>query len=225
MAPLIGVVAADPSRLSAAKTIVAHASEQGIEALVAAAVEMKEVGLGVADHLLGRRLIDHLNYLAPSLRWSRVSAVAARLGAAGDPQSIVALEALIQRPDEQSRREVVKGLSSVSGPAAERIFKHALHDPSADVASHAVRALAKSADPRSALTLITRLKELSIDTTDFALGSEIIVGLTRLPGSAVDEELARLAGRRSFIKRGHFGDVQDLVRQTMEVRTREGVSR
>lgn len=225
MAPLIGAVAADPSRLPVAKTIVAHASEQGLEALVGAAVELKEVGLGVADHLLGRRLIDHLNYLAPGLPGTSVAAVAARLADAGDPHSIASLDAFMQRPDEESRREVIKGLTSVSGPVAERIIMHALRDPSIDVAIHAIRVLANSGDPRVAVTLITRLKELSVDTTDFTLGSEIIVGLTRLPGSAVDEELVRLAGRRSFIKRGHFGEVQDLVRQTMEVRAREGVSR
>jgi hypothetical protein len=120
---------------------------------------------------------------------------------------------------------VVNGVAAAGGPAAVRILGGALRDSSSEVAIAAARNLCKSDAPGAADALIKRLGELDLDHSDFELAREIIAGLSRLADPAVDTELARIAGRRTLLKRGHYGEIQDAVRQAQEYRAKGGAAR
>jgi hypothetical protein len=222
MGALIRAVATDRALLPAARSIVRYASETGAPALATEAIALKSDGLEVAEALLGRRIIDQLNRIAPQLQWFQLAPVAERLARENDSHSALTLDTLMRRPDEQSRREVVAGAAAAGGPVAIRILSSALRDSSAEVSIQAARHLSKSGEPDAAALLIRRLGELDMDNVDFALGREIILSLARLSDPAVDQELARIAGRRALIKRGHYGEIQDLVRQVQGLRTKGG---
>ena len=125
----------------------------------------------------------------------------------------------MERPDEQSRREVVGALASVGGPLANRLLASALRDPRPETVTVAARAIARSGEPGSAALLAARLDELDIDRADYALAKELLGALARTPGSEADEVLAKLGSRRAFIKRGHFADIQALVAEAQRART------
>jgi hypothetical protein len=224
MAALVSAVAADPSLADTATDIVRHAGDSAGPSLVAEAILLKDEGIVVADSLLGRRVIDLLNAAAPETPWHLVGPVARRLAIAGDPHSIATVEALMQRPDEQSRREVVSALAAVPGPVANRLLANALRDPRPETVTVAARAIARSGEPGSAALLAARLGELDMDRGDFLLAKELIGALARTPEPAADDELAKLASRRSFMKRGHFGDVQSLVAEAQRAR-KGGIAR
>ena len=181
-------------------------------------IALKDEGIAVAEQLLGRRVIDLLNAAAPETPWHLLGPVVRRLAAEGDPHSIATIEALMERPDEQSRREVVAALASVQGPLANRLLAGALRDPRPETVAVAARAIARSGEPGSAALLAARLGELDIDRGDFPLAKELIGALARTPEPAADEALAKLGSRRSFIKRGHFADVQSLVAEAQRAR-------
>ncbi len=225
MEALIRVVTEDRALLPAARDIVRFASDTGAPALVTAGVALKTEGLEVTELLLGRRIVDQLNRIAPQLQWLQLASVAERLAKESDPRSMQTLDAFMHRPDEQSRREVVAGVAAAGGPVAARILETALRDPSSEVAILAARSLGRSGDPNAASLLVKRLGELDMDSTGFELAREIIASLSRLPDPAVDTELARIAGRRTLIKRGHYGEIQDLVRQSQEYRAKGGAAR
>lgn len=225
MEALVNAVVANRELAPAAVQIMRHAGESGASALVGTAIAHKEVGLEVADHLLGRRLIDLLHSAAPQAQWFQLKPIVTRLAEAGDPRSISAIETLLARPDEQSRREVATGLATIGTSASMRLLGVALRDPSPEVAMVAARTVAKSGAPGSAALLIARLAELDVDTGDFLLAREIITGLARVQDPATDAALSRLGSRRALIKRGHFTEIQQLVARAQAVRARQGVAR
>lgn len=218
MGALVKAVAADPSLADAASEIVQHSGDSAGPSLVAEAILLKDDGIAVADKLLGRRVIDLLNVAAPETPWHLVGPVAHRLAIEGDPRSIATLEALMDRQDEQSRRELIIALSSVRGPLANRLLSGALRDPRPETVAVAARAIARSGEPGSAALLGGRLAELDIDRGDYSLAKELIGALARTPGPEADDELAKLGSRRSFLKRGHFSDTQSLVAEAQRAR-------
>lgn len=222
MAALLQAVVEDPSRMALAREIVRHAGDAAASSLVAEAVNLKGPGLAAAEELLGRRLIDQLAQIAPRVQWYQLAPIVARLARENDNRSLQTVEALLKRPDEQSRREVATGLSEVGGGIAPRLLATALRDSSPEVAMVAARAIGRSSQPGAASLLGARLGEIDIDNTDFALGREIIAALTRLPGPEADEILAKLASRRTLIRRGRFSEVQDLVSQARAYRAKAG---
>jgi len=222
MSALIHAVAEDRSLLPDARDIARHAGESGPTALVAEAVGLKAEGIEIAEELLGRRVVDLLNQLAGQAQWFQLAPIVSRLAREGDPRSIATLEQLTRRPDEQSRREVATGLAALGGPIASRLLGNALRDQSAEVAIVAARAIAKSGQPEAGRLLAARLGELDIDNADFLIGRELIAALARTSGPEADEALSRLAARRTLIKRGHFAEVQDLVRQALQYRAQAG---
>ncbi len=218
MRALVKAVAADPSLVGEAREIVRYAGDSGGPPLVAEGIALKDEGLAVAEQLLGRRVIDLLNAAAPDIPWHLLGPVVRRLAAEGDPHSIATIEALMERPDEQSRREVVAALVSAQGPQANRLLAGALRDPRPETVTVAARAIARSGEPGSAALLAARLGELDIDRGDFLLAKELIGALARTPEPAADEALAKLGSRRSFMRRGHFADVQSLVAEAQRAR-------
>ncbi len=222
MDALVNAVVANPEIESVAIQIVRHAGDASGAALVAAAIAHKAAGLEVAERLIGRRLIDLLHTAAGSAQWFQLTPIVTRLADAGDPRSIATIEALLARPDEQSRREVATGLAGLGTPAAVRLLGQTLRDPSPEVAMVAARAISKSGVPGSAALLAGRLSELDVDTGDFLLARELIAGLARTPESAATAALAKLGSRRALIKRGHFTEIQQLVAQAQAVRARDG---
>ena len=225
MGALVNAVVANPELEPAALQIVRHAGDTGGAELVAAAITHKSAGLELAERLIGRRLIDLLHTAAGSAQWFQLTPIVTRLAEAGDPRSIATIEALLARPDEQSRREVATGLAGLGTPAAVRLLGVALRDPSPEVAMVAARAIAKSGVPGSAALLAARLSELDVDTNDFLLARELITGLARTPEPTADEALAKLGSRRALIKRGHFAEIQQLVARARTVRAENGVAR
>jgi hypothetical protein len=137
---------------------------------------------------------------------------------------VATVEALMERQDEQSRREVVAALATVHGPLANRLLASALRDPRPETVVTAARAIARSGEPGSAALLSARLGELDIDRADYPLAKELIGALARTPGQEADNALAKLGSRRAFIKRGHFSDIQALVAEAQKART-GGLSR
>ncbi len=224
MSALVKAVVVDPSLVGEATEIVHHAGDSAGPTLVAEAIPLKDDGIAVAEQLLGRRVIDLLNAAALETPWHLIGPVVRRLAIAGDPRSVATVEALMERPDEQTRRELVAALASVRGPLSNRLLAEALRDPRPETVATAARAIARSGEPGSAALLANRINELDLDRGDYLLGKELIGALARTPEPAADEELAKLAARRSFLKRGHFTDVQSLVAEAQKARA-GGVAR
>jgi hypothetical protein len=218
MGALVKAVAEDPSLVGEASEIVRRAGDSAGPSLVAEAILLKDEGIAVAEQLLGRRVIDLLNAAAPETPWHLVGPVARRLAIEGDPHSVATIEALMERPDEQSRRELVAALATVRSPLSNRLLAGALRDPRPETVSAAARAIARSGDPGAAALLAARLGELDMDRGDYRLAKELIGALARTPGPEADDELAKLASRRSFMKRGHFADIQSLVAEAQKAR-------
>lgn len=218
MAALLAGVIADESLAEEAAAFVRHAGEDGIRSLVAEAVTLKGPGLDVAEKLVGRRMVDALSDVALTAEWFQLAPIAERLVAEDDPRSIATVDALMRRPDPQSRREVITGAAAHGGPRSLELCMQALGDSSPEVAIAATRCLAKSSHPSAGARIGQRLGELDLDSADYAVAREMIVALAYLPGREADEALAKIAGRRTLIKRGHFGEVQDLVAKTQRLR-------
>ena len=224
MNALVKAVVAEPPLVTEACEIVHYAGDAGGPPLVAEAIALKDEGIAVAEQLLGRRVVDLLNAAAPETPWHLLGPVVRRLADEDDPHSIATIEALMQRPDEQSRREVVNALACVSSPNANRLLASALRDPRPETVTVAARAIARSGVPGSADLLSARLFELDMDHSEFAAAKELIGALARTPEPAADEALAKLGSRRAFIKRGHFSDIQSLVAEARRAR-KGGIAR
>ncbi len=218
MAALIAAVVNDPSLADAARAFMRNAGQAGPRLLVSQSLALKSDGLRVAEQLVGRQTIDVLNDIAPNAEWHELAPLAARLLSESDERSMATVDAMMARTDAQSRREVVMGASSNGGPRAMQLCARALDDPSAEVAIAATRTLARSGTAEAAAAISERLGELDLDTADYAAAREMIVALTHLPGPEADMALARIAGRRALIKRGHFNEVQELVAKTQKLR-------
>jgi len=224
MTALVRETVADPALVDEARQLLRYGGEPAAQAFATEAVAAKAEGLAIAEQVLGRRLVDALNALAPRLQWFQLGPVAARLAQAGDPRSLHTIEQLLARDDEQSRREVVSGLASAGAPPVN-LLSRALSDPSTEVAIIAARSLSRSGAPNAARALVTRLDAIDIDNADFLLGREIIGGLARLGDPAAEEALRRIAGRKALIKRGHFAETCDLARRALLAREQAGAAR
>jgi hypothetical protein len=214
MKALVAAAATDPANLPAAREIMQRAWDTASTAFVEEALAHKPDGLDVAEHIVGRRLIDMLAAAAPRAQWFQIAPLVARLVVANDPRS----QAAVESSDDASRREVATGLAAAGGPAALRHLGTLAHDPSPEVALTAIRLVGRSTTPGAAAILKARLDELDVDGKDFSLVREIIGALARTPDSAADGVLGQLASRRAFIKRGHFAEVTDLAKQALAQR-------
>jgi hypothetical protein len=220
MKALVAALAADPAGLSAAREIVQHSTDTGTTAFVEEALAHKPDGLAIAERVAGRRIVDMLSAAAPHAQWFQVAPLVARLVGEPDHRSQQAIETLMSRADDQSRREAATGFAAAGGPIALRHLATLMRDASGEVAIAAVRAVGRSATPGAATTLRTRLEEIDIDGKDFSLAREVIGALAHTPDSAADSILDTLASRRAFIKRGHFAEVQELARQALAQRSK-----
>lgn len=223
-AALVRACAEDRELLPKARAILRFSGDSLQTAIATEAITLKSDGLDVADELLGKRLIDLLYGLAPTAQWFQLEPVVERLAAEGSPRSLQTIEALLARPEEQARREIVNALASVNEVALLPLLGAALNDPSEEVAAIAARAIAKSGLPGSAAVLANQLGEIDMDNADFTRARELIGALARTADPAADEALKHLASRRALIKRGHFAEVQQLVAQAVAVRKRGGVA-
>lgn len=215
MRPLLRMAFEDAETIALAREFIRVAGEQAVLALTTEAIALKQQGLKVAELLLGRRIVDALHDLAPRAHWYQLAPIAARLAHESDSRSVATLEALMARQDPQSRRETATGLAIGGGPVAVKLLARALRDPSPEVAVVAVRALVRHRVAGAGAILATRLNELDVDDGDFAVGREIIIALSKVPGTETAEALKRLASRRALIKRGRFAEVQELARQAL----------
>lgn len=226
MAALMRAVTDDAEAIPAAREILRHGGEGGHSALVAEAIQLKEPGIEVAEQLIGRRIVDMLVQLAPQAQWFQLGPIVKRLVQESDPRSTATVEALLARPDEQSRREVVTALAgSAPTEAALASLRRALKDPSAEVVVVAARALGRSGQPAAGRLLAGRISEIDLDGADFVVGREMIAALARCPGDEAAQALDKLAARKALIKRGHFAEVQGLVAEARRLRASGGVAR
>lgn len=218
MSALLTAVASDRSLAPDARDIMRHAGDSAGACLIAEAIALKAEGIEVAEELVGRRVVDLLNGAALTAEWYQLAPIVSRIAREGDARSAATIDALLRRPDEPSRREVVSAMAANGGPLALRALSAALRDPSAEVAIVAARALGTSSMPGAANAVSTRLFELDIDQGDFALGKELIIALSRMPEAEATAALQRLTTRKSLIKRGHFAEVQGLAAQALTAR-------
>jgi hypothetical protein len=218
MGALLDAVLDDPTLVPVARDIVRLSGDGAADALVGAAIDRKGPGLSAAEELLGRRFIDTLSHQALQAQWFQLAPVSARLAKDGDPRAAQALDTLMRRPDDQSRREVATGLAEADGPLASRLLGQALADKSAEVVIVAARAAGRAGRVDVAPVIAARIGQLDIDNTDFLVGRELIAALARIPDPISDTTLAKLAGRRALLRRGRFAEVQDLVGQARAYR-------
>jgi len=222
MTALVQVLANDPSLLPAGRDLMRLARGAGNDQLVAAAIELRGEGLAVANELLGGRLDEVLSRQALMAPWHLLGPIAARLARGATPAGQKSLGVLMQRPDEQSRREVVIGLGEVGGAVAVAYMGAALADPSTEVAIAAARGLGRSGSPQATALVADRLGRIDIDNDDFDVVVELIGALAQLPGPTADETLGRLAARRGFMKRARHGEIQDLISRAQTYRAQAG---
>jgi len=220
MKALVAAVANNHDNIPAAREIMQRAGDAGSATFVEEALAHKPDGLAVAEHVVGRRLVDMLAAAAARAQWFHVAPLVARLAVEGDPRSQQAIDALLKRPDDASRREVATGLAAAGGPLALRHLAPLLRDPSPEVTLAAIRATGRSTAPGAAAMLKARLDELDADGKDFAVAREIIGALARTPDRSADAMLEQLAARRALIKRGHFAEITDLARQALAQRAK-----
>ena len=221
---IVAATVADLSLVPVAKEILRFSDDATQKAIAQQAIANKAAGIEVGEKLLGMRLIDLLNILAPTAQWFQMAPIADRLAAQADARSIATIGAMLMRPEEQTRKDVIAALAAhATSPAILPLLGSSLRDPSEEIATLAARMIARSGAPGSAVLLGTRLAELDVDNADFALARELIGALARTPEPAADEILENLSKRRALIKRGHFAEIQKLAEQAMAVRRRGGV--
>lgn len=225
MKALLAAVASDPSCVGAAREIMQHAAEAAHAAFIDEALALKPDGLEVARQVVGRRMVDLLAGAAARAQWFQVAPLVSHLALETDSRSIAAIESMARRPDEQSRRETASGLAAASGPSAVRVLTLLLKDPSVEVAMIAARGLAKVGSPGAADALGDALATLDVDTKDYPLAREIVLALAKSSDAGAVPVLEKLAGRRAFIKRGHFAELNDLARQALAARAKGGAAR
>ena len=222
-AAIVSAVVADRALVPIAKDVLRFSGDATNTAIAQQAIAHKGEGLEVGEELLGRRLVDLLNGLAPSAQWFQLGPIVERLAAEGDPRSLTTIGTLLTRPEEQARREVLAALAARAHvPTTLPLLGSALRDPSEEIATLAARAIARSGVSGAGVLLAARLAELDVDNADFTLARELIGALARTPDSAAGDALERLAGRRALIKRGRFAEVQKLAAQAIELRKRGG---
>jgi len=225
MAGLVQTAISDGSRIPMVREFLRHADESSVRCLAEEAVAQKSEGLAIAEEVLGKRLVDLLVTTTANAQWFQLEPIVERLARESDARAIQAIDSILERPDEQSRREAAQGLAASGGPGASKLLGKLMRDPSSEVAMIAIRAVAKHDMPNGALLLSERLDELDVDGKDFLLAREAIGSLARLSDPMAVEVLGKLGGRRALIKRGHFVEIQELVRQALEVQKSKGGTR
>ncbi|HEX9093203.1 MAG TPA: hypothetical protein VF902_04395 [Coriobacteriia bacterium] len=225
MKALIAAVAADPSGVREAHVIMQRAGEAATATFVEEALAVKPNGLAIAEQIVGRRLVDMLSAAAPRVQWFNVAPLVARLATESDARAQAAIEAVLRRSDEQSRREAAAGLASARGPFVLKHLGSLLRDPSAEVAIAAARAVGRSSSEAAAGLLGARFDEIDSDGKDFLFARELIGALAHCADPAAQSALERIAARRALIKRGHFAEVQDLAKRALAQRTSGGDGR
>lgn len=221
---LLDAAIANPSLIEPVGRIL-RSLDEGIEVpLVDQAIARKAEGLALAEQLIGKRMIEPLHNAALRAEWHQLRPITARLASEGDSRSMATAEALMRRPDTQSRQEIVTGLAESGGPIAHKLLAELVRDSSNEVAIAAARALAKSRQPGSGDAIAARISQLDLDNADFDLGRELIVALSRTPDRSADELLGKLAARRSLMKRGRFNDVQQIVAAALKARAQGAVT-
>lgn len=223
MTALLEAVEEDASLVPVAQQILRRGGEVAQTALTAAALALPgRDGLELAAPLLGRRLADTLPALAANAQWFQVAPIARHLACASDPRANAALDGLLKRGDDQSRREAAKGLAASGSPAALSRLSSLMRDPSMEVAVAAARLTAHSGIPGSGAAIAARLGEIDVDGKDFRFARELIGCLARVPEAAATDALRALVQRRALIKRGDFAQVQELARQALEIQAKGG---
>ena len=222
MHALIDKIVDKPELAQAGRDLVHHANEQALNGMVLQAVAHKEAGIRAVEDLLGRRVLDSLASAAPTAQWYQIGPIVQRLAQENDPRLLEMVKKALARSDEQSRREAAQGVAASGSPAATALLTNMVKDESPEVAIVAIRAIAKNQLPGGAQLLGTRLGELDIDGKDFLVAREIIGALARMPDPAAADALKKLGSRKALIKRGHFAEVQELVRQAIKLRSSKG---
>jgi len=222
MRVLVDTLVEHPALAAEAHELLRHAPEPAVQALVSQAVAHKEDGIAVAEQLLGRRVLDHLASLSATAQWYQLGPVVQRLAREADPRYVQVVQSALKRDEEQARREAAAGVAASGSPDSARLLADLVRDDSAEVAIVAIRALAKHRVDGGAKLLATRLAEIDADGKDFATAREIIGALARMSDPAAVDALRRLSNRKALIKRGHFAEVQELVRQALNVQASQG---
>ena len=222
MRALVDAVVENPDLAGASKDLARHGNDSALQALAMQAVSHKDAGLAAAEEILGRKLLEIIAVAAPNAQWYQIGAIVQRLASENDPRYTGIIQTALARHDEQSRREAASGVAASGSRTAAGFLSALTRDPSAEVAIVAVRALAKNRVPGGAELLAKRLGELDADGKDFTLAREVIGALARMPEPAATNALKKMAGRKSLMKRGHFAEVQELVRQALQLQSESG---
>jgi HEAT repeat protein len=206
----------DSGSVAQARELLQSAGDEAPTLLLRQALSSKDPeALDHAEAVLGRRTLDLLPPLSGSAQWFQAARLARKLADHGSRRAMEAVGSMVASTDEQTRREVAKGLGGSVNPAALLPLSSLLEDPSPQVAIVAARSLAGSGLTGAAQSIAARLDALDIDNKDFALAKEMILALGKSQERAAGDALASLAGRRALIKRGHFQEIQELARQTL----------
>ncbi len=223
MSALLHAIEDDQSLVQQARDILRRAGGPAQTAFLHEALSMRDAdGLAVAGEVLGRRLVDLLIAEAPRAQWFNIAPIVQRLAEEGDPRSSQTIDAILRRPEEQSRQEAAKGLAAVGSPTALRQLATLVADSSPEVALVAIRATGRSVAPGAARVLGDRFAELDCDGKDFTACREIINALTRSADPDASDLLRKIASRKALIKRGHFAEIADLARQAVTTRDAGG---
>lgn len=208
-------VAGGPATVPAARELIQWGGEPAVRSLTGVALSSGDGRtFDMAETIVGRRMLDELCRIAPSVQAGGVAAVSRRLAqAAAEPRCAAALEALASRPDPESRREVAAVVGRVDTTGAITLAERLLADKNADVALVAASALGHNPSDAASRPLAQRMSQLDVDGRDFPLAREIVLALARHRDPIAEAALDRLASRRSFIKRANFTAMQEIVRQ------------
>lgn len=222
-ARLLHACVEDRSLIPAARQLLRLSGDSVYASVAAESISLKTEGVKVAEELIGMRLVDLLHVLAPQAQWFQLGPIVERLAREGGPRSINTIEAMLARPEEQARKEVVSTLANGISAALLPAVGTALRDSSEEVAAIAARTIAKSDLTGSASLLAARLGELDVDNVDFTRARELIAALAITPEPAAGDALRQLAARRALIKRGRFAEVQVAVAQALASRLEGGL--
>ncbi|TDB38140.1 MAG: HEAT repeat domain-containing protein [Actinobacteria bacterium] len=223
MSALLHALSDDPSLMPAARDTLRRTGAPAQTAFLHEALNVRDSdGLAIAGDALGRRLLDLLVAEAPHAQWFNLAPIVQRLATEGDPRSSQTVDAILRRPDEQSRQEAAKGLAGAGTAMAVRQLASLTRDPSPEVALVAIRAAGRSVAPGSASMLGARFDELDCDGKDFTACREIINALARSADPEASDVLSRIARRKALIKRGHFAEINDLAGQALRARNAGG---
>jgi hypothetical protein len=207
--------AGGPSVVPAAREFLQLGGESAVRSLTEVALASGDgKTFDTAEAIVGRRVLDELCRMAPTVPPGGVAAVARRLAQAGaEPRCALALEGLALRPDATSRREVAAAVGRVDTMAAITLAEKLLDDRDIDVAMVAASALGHNPSDGASRALTHRLSQLDVDGRDFPLAREIVLALARHRDPIAKAALDRLSSRRTFLKRGNFTAFQEIVRQ------------